>query len=128
MDVFIEFLLTYIIGIILYPLFIAVWGVSAPIYIGVWVFLCTAFLYLFLRYRKRGIVKIFVAVFVLPSTVICGAATVVPWPIAILSAQSNSGCTPIWALLTSLVMNFIVVYIGTYIVYRFKHWRQAKNA
>ena len=128
MDVFTEFLTTYIIGVVLYPLFIAYWGVSAPIYIGIWLVLCSAIFYLLLRFRKKEITKIFVAVFVLPGTIICGAATVVPWPMAVLSAQSGSGCTPIWALLISLVMNFIVVYTGAYIVSKFKRWRQAKNA
>ena len=127
MEIYFEFLITYFVGVVIYPFFVIFWGVSAPIYIGVWFFISVLGIYLLLRYKKPELLKIFVAFFIMPGTIICGAATSVPWPMAALSEQSGSGCTPVWALLSSLVFNFALVHLGFYFIGKIKKMAARKK-
>lgn len=123
-----EFLLIYCFGLAIYPYFLLYWfsavGVETLIYLVPTALGCV----LLARYRQRLLLKLFIATILLPGTVICGSATVIPWPMALASYLSGSACTPLWALLTALVFNLALVFLFSSLISRIKRHRRRSQS
>ena len=129
MEIFLEFLSVYWLGVAIYPFYLWFWFISTPIWLVAWLVIGLLLTATLVRFALKKWLKFFVAIWVLPGTVICGAGSVAPWPFALMSLlASEGGCTPAWALVTALLFNLFLVFASAIVLQRFKLNRQATNA
>lgn len=128
MEAYIEFLTMYLVGIVIYPFYLVYWFISTPLWLSVWLVVSAVVLVVLHKLGSLSWRKPFIAIWILPGTIICGAATVVPWPLAVSSFASGTGCTTSWALFSALVFNFIITYAVAYLWQTVKIKWAAKNA
>jgi len=64
------------------------------------------------RFGGRKLFLCWLVFWFMPGTIICGAATLVPWPMALVMAFAQDGCSTALSLGISLVFNAILVLGG----------------
>ena len=80
-----------------------------------------------LLYRfARRVLPIWTALWLMPGTIICGAAAVVPLPIAALAASKPGACSSPTALAVCALLNLLLVYAFR-ATYRHLRRRHANN-
>ncbi len=118
MESLLEFLFFYFQYLLITPVMYLYWVKVMPLYMALW-FLIGLGTLIGLKYFKNTVfTKPFISIWFMPGTVICGAATTMPWPLTIFSYVSGNGCTPLFALSLSLLFNFLFVY-GVYAIYNY---------
>ncbi len=70
------------------------------------------------RREGRRALLVWIAFWFMPGTVICGSATLVPWPLAFIMAFGESGCSSAIALGTTAALNFAIVFGATTLMRR----------
>ncbi|MCE2028695.1 hypothetical protein [Sessilibacter corallicola] len=128
MEYFFEFLTTYFLGFITYPFYLIYWGIIAPKNFVTWLIFCVIVISILQKYKLRKYLKLFLAVFVFPGTIICGSATVIPWPFSVYTAFSEGDCTPFWALFSSLILNVLIAQFFSRLYKYFNSMRRVKKA
>lgn len=128
MELSVEFLIMHFTGVAIYPFYLAYWSFSSPLWMGIWLIIAVVILYLVNKNYSYVWRNLFIAIWIFPGTIICGSATVVPWPLAVLSFFSGTGCSPIWALISSFAFNIIVVHLVFQCWTIFRTKRSSKNA
>lgn len=106
-----EILSVYFIGLILYPIAIGAYAIESGAYIlyGIWLILGYVFWWTFSKYTLQKYRVFPISVWFLPSTLICGAAAVIPWPVAVIWYLAGAqGCISIVSLATTFLLNMIL--------------------
>ena len=83
----------------------------------------------FVLYRfSKPLLPVWIALWLMPGTVICGAAAVIPLPVSALSALDPKGCTSPAALVVCALLNLSLVYAFRAIYLRFRRPRTNRAA
>jgi hypothetical protein len=108
----VEVVYVYLSWFPLYPVASAIAVVLQPMSYVPWLIAALVGTVLFARLRIRSLWKIWVAVVVMPTTIICGSWELVPWPMGLLALGGEGECSTILSVLVCLLLNLIVVYAG----------------
>jgi hypothetical protein len=96
--VYFVFLVTYPVSFIGTAIFYPMWSVPGVVVtLGLW------------RFSNR-LLPIWVALWLMPGTVICGAAAVIPLPVAAQSALQPGGCSSPATLVVCALLNLLLAY------------------
>jgi hypothetical protein len=63
-----------------------------------------------ITYAYRLCRKILISLWLMPGTIVCGAATIAPWPFTILYMFYEGGCVTVISTLVTLLFNFLIVF------------------
>ena len=125
-----EILLTYLTFTLPWPTAFLWWAFSEGPwhYVVIWIVVGLPVGYLL---KRRGLGKAFLAWIItwfMPSTIICGAATLVPWSFAFYNTVRGNDCSSWLSLGLSLALNATAVLTGSAIFNWFcKHDRLRPN-
>ncbi|MEM7431871.1 MAG: hypothetical protein AAF351_08020 [Pseudomonadota bacterium] len=108
-DYLIEFLAVYLYAPVSYPLYAFYYWGSNPVNIIPWLSIGVIGI-LALRRFFQLLLKPFVAIWFLPSTIICGAAATAPWILVLPYAFYEGGCATPSSLAITLGFNLLLVY------------------
>ena len=111
MTSYFEVIGVYFLFLIIYP----VTFVGVAIFYPLWSVPGVLVTYLLYRYVKPAL-PIWVALWLMPGTVICGAAAVIPLPVSALTALEPKGCSSPATLVICALLNLALVY-GSRAVY-----------
>ncbi|MGD9584477.1 MAG: hypothetical protein AB7V26_12525 [Lysobacterales bacterium] len=135
MEDLVEILLTYLFMLLPWPsAFVQwVWESDAWAVLVVWLAIGLPATWLVNRFVGRRLRLLWIAVWFMPSTLICGSGTLVPWPMAfgsvieeaIDAAVDTGGCITVVSLLMTLTFNLIFVFGGAA---AFRWWLTRKLA
>ena len=100
-----EVLAVYFLFLVVYPVAFVVVAIFNPL----WSVPGVAITYLLHRYAKPTL-PIWVALWLMPGTVICGAAALIPLPVAALTAFRPGGCSSPATLVICALLNLALVY------------------
>jgi hypothetical protein len=105
----VEIVGTYVFFFILYPVAIAAWAYSDPLWSSIW-FGSGVVVFVLLRRYLKWAVPIWLAIWFMPGTVLCGAAMLLPWPVTIYGSSGPHSCGSALSLAVCLALNFAVVF------------------
>jgi len=108
-----DFIAAYFLFLPMYPLavidnFSSDYGIS-------FLWLAIAIIGLFLAYKFDLSLfrKIFIAVWVMPGTIVCGAAGIMPWPLALTWYGT---CAGLFSISVTLIFNFILIFSFSFLI------------
>jgi hypothetical protein len=105
----IEVVGTYVLLLAIYPVAIAVYALDDPGRFAVWFALGLVPLYL-LAWWRPPVAKLWTALWFMPATIICGAATLVPLPFVVWSLFFPVRCASFASVLVCLALNVALVF------------------
>jgi hypothetical protein len=105
----IEVVGTYLLFLVTYPAAIVMYAVDAPREYAVWFVLGIVTLYLLARWRAP-VAKLWMALWFMPGTIICGAATLWPLPFTVWSLYVPVRCASVASVLVCLALNVALVF------------------
>jgi hypothetical protein len=117
-----EVVCTYGFFLVFYPYVLFESAVETPgLFLG-WVVVGGVVFELLRRFAGAAPTKLWVALWFLPGTLICGAAAIAPWPAVALRALAGVPCGNILSLTLCLSLNVCLVFGVARIARRF--WRR----
>ena len=105
-----DFIATYFLFLPVYPLALIEQFSRGPMGLVAWFVVSILVAYLLVRFKQRTALKIFIAVWIMPGTIVCGAAAIAPWPLTIPYMFMVGGCTNFLSASITLVFNVILVF------------------
>jgi len=106
-----DFIAAYFIFLPAYPLFLIgiFWG--APLKSLIWLIVIVVILRITTKLNLVLYRKIFISVWVMPGTIVCGSAAIVPWPLTVPGLFSKYGCANSLSISVTLIFNLILVFL-----------------
>ena len=120
-----DFVLGYFWFLPQYPLAIAQYAESQPLEVCVWIVVSIVGVIALRRALGGRWLKPFIAVWIMPALLVCGAAGVWPWPYSIFAIFGVGHCATPGSSAICLGLNLTLVY-GIAALWR--KWRQRKKA
>ena len=105
-----DFILAYFVFLPLYPVLIGTMFYDASFDIFLWIAIAIGIVYLLSKMKLYILRKFFIAIWIMPGTIVCGAGTIVPWPFTISYLYSNGGCVTLLSFTSTLGFNLIIVF------------------
>jgi len=125
-----EVVTVYFAGLILYPVALGFYALEMEIYweLAAWGALGAAVVFLLRFFSKKVLALFFAAVWFMPGTVICGSATVLPWPATVYMLFNDGGCSSYFSVLFTLACNLLVFFFASKLINHVRHKRVRANA
>jgi hypothetical protein len=122
----IEVVGTYVLFLAMYPIAIATYAAEAPGQFVGWFAIGLAAVLLLRRWCPLA-VKLWIALWFMPGTIICGAATLLPLPFAVWAAFNPGRCATVASLLECLALNNVFVFGITSLFRKLRRMRATHN-
>ena len=114
-----DFIAAYFLFLPLYPLAIIDNFSRGWLESTIWLGISILVMFVSIKYDFTLFKKIFISIWLMPGTVVCGAATIAPWPLTVPYMFYEGGCATIISTLVSLLFNFIIVFICFKLINKF---------
>lgn len=116
----IEILTSYFFLLLPWPSAFVLWcrEMDAWVLLVAWLVVGAFVVWRVARRKSRRALFAWIAFWFMPGTVICGSATLVPWPLALIMAFGESGCSSALSLGTTAALNFAIVFGATTLMRR----------
>ena len=75
-----------------------------------WLIVAVLFIWILLRKQKYVVLKLFTSVWIMPGTIVCGAAGLAPWIMTTTWSLNDSGCANALSLSITLIFNLAIVF------------------
>lgn len=105
----IDVVVTYVLFLATYPVAIALYALDDPGKFAVWFVLGLMTLSLLVSWSPP-IAKLWAALWLMPGTIICGAATLLPLPFAVWSLFAPVRCASVGSVLVCSALNAALVF------------------
>ena len=122
----IEVVGTYVLFLAVYPVAIAMYAVDTPGRFAGWFVVGLVTLYILLWWRPP-IAKLWIALWFMPATIICGAATVSPLPFAVWSLFIPVRCASVASIFVCFALNTAVVFVVAWLWSKSRRIRASHN-
>lgn len=122
-----EFIITYFLFLPFYPL---AWIESfnrSFVLTTVWLLVSVVTIFFTGKLGFKKFRKIFIAVWVMPGTIVCGAATIAPWPLTLFYVSGKGSCTTVISALVTLLLNFILVFGFSRLIMKLRYNKSHQN-
>jgi len=125
----IETILTYLVFLPLYPVITVMYSIEMGffLYLIGWLFIGSILGYFLHRLNNPVPFIILIVIWFMPSTIICGSATVMPWLSVIPYAFIEGNCAGVFSLGFSLAANLVIACCLRWIYLKVKN-SSNKNA
>ena len=105
-----DFIAAYFLFLPIYPLavienFSRGWELSV-----IWIAVAIVVIFVSTKFNYRLFRKIFISIWLMPGTIVCGAAAIAPWPLTVPYMFYDGGCATIISALVTLLFNFLIVF------------------
>ena len=114
MEDFSEFLWLYFSLLLPWPSVFVAYVAEMEIwsYLVGWVFIGVLVVFALKRAKRRAYLLAWIAIWFMPGAIICGSATLVPWPMTLYGSITGSECSTPLSVLLSLFFNSLLVGAG----------------
>lgn len=119
-----DFIAAYFLFLPVYPLAVIENFSRGPLASIVWLAIAILAIFLSIKFEWIAFKKTFIAIWVMPGTIVCGAATIAPWPLTVPYMFSEGDCVTIVSTLATLIFNFLLVFGSLMLINKFRN----KNA
>ena len=85
-------------------------ALNDPLGFVIWLVVAVLLVWVLLRKQKYVVLKLFASVWIMPGTIVCGAAGLAPWIMTTTWVFNDSGCANILSLSITLVFNLAIVF------------------
>jgi hypothetical protein len=110
-----DFIAAYFLFLPVYPLALLEHFNRAPLGSIVWLIITISVIFLLRRFKQATLLKVFIVIWVMPGTIVCGAAAIAPWPLTIPFIFIGGGCANSLSLSGTLAFNTVLVFGFSYI-------------
>ena len=113
---------TYFLFLAIYPVAIAMYAVDMPYQFAAWLLMGIIGVWILWRFAATALYKGWIALWLMPATIICGAATLLPLPFAVWMLFGPGRCATVGSILLCFALNVMIVFGAAAL------WRKARSA